>query len=292
MFWWKPGILIPDFVSLQYKIPTDINQNTVIKLQQNHIYFFYNFCRIFIIFHVYIYIYINNTKYNIYIYIILNGLGWAGPAQPTGPDSAQKVLGRFRPKMDWADLGPKKKLASPSGLGPKGKAGPGSTWPSNKTGGGNYFPPAPACRTLFVLHVEEKRKNKTQEWGRRRVTWRGGGGGAGVAAAAGGGAGAGAAGGGGIWLSDGGSGAAVSSREGGSSSSLVLRFLSLSFSPLSSSSLVFFPPFFLSFGSLFFLSPFSLFRFFFVLLYSPLFFCSFLLLSVPSPLRCCVGCYL
>jgi len=44
--------------------------------------------------------------------------------------------------------------------------------------------------------------------------------------------------------SDGGSGAAVSSREGGSSSSLVLRFLSLSFSPLSSSSLVFFPLFF------------------------------------------------
>jgi len=34
-------------------------------------------------------------------------MGWAGPAQPTGPDSAQKVLGRFRPKMDWADLGPK-----------------------------------------------------------------------------------------------------------------------------------------------------------------------------------------
>ena len=42
-------------------------------------------------------------------------------------------------------------------------------------------------------------------------------------------------------LTDGGSGAAVSNREGVPSSSLVLRFLSLSFSPRSSSSLVFFP---------------------------------------------------
>jgi hypothetical protein len=49
-------------------------------------------------------------------------MGWAGPAQPTGPDSAQncwadfgpKLLGRFRPKMDWADLGPKEKYS----LGP------------------------------------------------------------------------------------------------------------------------------------------------------------------------------
>ena len=37
-------------------------------------------------------------------------MGWAGPAQPTGPDSAPKLVGRFRPKMDWADLGPKKIL--------------------------------------------------------------------------------------------------------------------------------------------------------------------------------------
>ena len=37
-------------------------------------------------------------------------MGWAGPAQLTGPDSAPKLVGRFRPKMDWADLGPKKTL--------------------------------------------------------------------------------------------------------------------------------------------------------------------------------------
>jgi len=42
----------------------------------------------------------------------------------------------------------------------------------------------------------------------------------------------------------------------------VLCFLSLSFSPLSSFSLVFFPPVFLSFGSPFFFSPVSLFWFF------------------------------
>jgi len=34
-------------------------------------------------------------------------MGWAGPAQPTGPDSAQKCWADFGPKMDWADLGPK-----------------------------------------------------------------------------------------------------------------------------------------------------------------------------------------
>ena len=82
--------------------------------------------------------------------------------------------------------------------GPEDWAGPGSAWPSNQNGRGELFsPPTPACRTLFVLHAEKKRKNKMQEMRGRRVTWRGGGGGAGVAAAAGGGAGAGAVGGGG-----------------------------------------------------------------------------------------------
>ena len=104
-------------------------------------------------------------------------MGWAGPAQPTGPDSAQncwadfgpkwigpisaqkrlfwarpgpedraglspKLLGRFRPTMDWAALGPKQKLfwARP---GPEDKAGPGSAWPSNQNGRGELFPPGP-----------------------------------------------------------------------------------------------------------------------------------------------------
>jgi len=86
-------------------------------------------------------------------------MGWAGPAQPTGPDSAPNVLGRFRPKMYWADLGPKKLLSS-SGPDPAQKTGLGQDppGPAIKTGGGNYFPPTPACRTLFVLHAEKKRK--------------------------------------------------------------------------------------------------------------------------------------
>ena len=39
MSWRKPGILIPDFYLYSIKIQTDIDQNTVIKLQQNHIFF-------------------------------------------------------------------------------------------------------------------------------------------------------------------------------------------------------------------------------------------------------------
>ena len=78
--------------------------------------------------------------------------------------------------MDWADLGPTKSdilfWARP---GPEDRAGPGPTWPSNKTGGGNYFSPhSPACRTLFVLHAGNKTKRHNK--GGRRITWCGGGG--------------------------------------------------------------------------------------------------------------------
>ena len=94
--------------------------------------------------------------------------------------------------------------------------------------------------------------------------------------------------------SDGGSGAAVSSREGIPSSSLVLRFLSLSFSPLSSSSLVFFPPPFPFFRFTLLPLPFLSLSVFSVLL-SLLCFFRFLLLPPvrsPRPPCCCVGCYL
>jgi len=96
-------------------------------------------------------------------------MGWAGPAQPTGPDSAQNGLGRSRPKkklniLFWARPGP------------EDRAGPGSAWPKPKRGGGNYFPPTPACRTLLVLHAgKETKKNKRENEGGRKVTWRGGG---------------------------------------------------------------------------------------------------------------------
>jgi hypothetical protein len=38
MFSQKPGILIPDLYLYSIKMPTDIDQNTVIKLQQNPIF--------------------------------------------------------------------------------------------------------------------------------------------------------------------------------------------------------------------------------------------------------------
>jgi len=142
-------------------------------------------------------------------------MGWAGPAQPTGPDSAQncwadfgpkwigpisaqktlqgqtrprrqgwsgptdwvrlspKLLGRFRPKMDWADLGPKQILfwARP---GPEDRAGPGSAWPSNQNGRGELFSPHPcmqnanrsACR-------EEKKKMNARMRGKKSYLARG-----------------------------------------------------------------------------------------------------------------------
>ena len=77
-------------------------------------------------------------------------MGWAGLAQPTGPDSAQNGLGRFRPK----------KLISPSGPGPAQKAGPGKDppGPATKTGGGNYFPPHPCMQNAIRSTCREEKK--------------------------------------------------------------------------------------------------------------------------------------
>jgi len=63
-------------------------------------------------------------------------MGWAGPAQPTGPNSAQ---------ICWADFGPKwigpisaqKKIIFWARPGPEDRAGPGPAWRRLKTGGGN-----------------------------------------------------------------------------------------------------------------------------------------------------------
>ena len=77
-------------------------------------------------------------------------MGWAGPAQPTGPDSAPNVLGRFRPKMDWADIGPKTSI-------------PFWARPSNKTGGGELFPPRSCMQNAIRSACRGKEKNKTQE---------------------------------------------------------------------------------------------------------------------------------
>jgi len=91
-------------------------------------------------------------------------MGWAGPAQPTGPDSAPKVLGRSQPKMDWADLGPTKSdilfWARP---GPEGRAGPGPTWSSNNTGGGNYFPPTLLHAERYSFCMQGTKQNATMK---------------------------------------------------------------------------------------------------------------------------------
>ena len=41
-------------------------------------------------------------------------MGRAGPTQLTGPDSAQKGLGRSRPRRDWADLKRSRQPTQPS----------------------------------------------------------------------------------------------------------------------------------------------------------------------------------
>jgi len=70
--WRKPGILIPDLYIYSIKIQTDIDQNTVIKLQKNHKFFE-------IIFEEFL-----------FFYLLLFFLGWTqlGPrgwAQPSRP---------------------------------------------------------------------------------------------------------------------------------------------------------------------------------------------------------------
>jgi hypothetical protein len=108
-------MLIPDLYLYSIKIPTDINQNTVIKLQQNHIYFFIIFKKFY-----------NNFFSYIYIYIIQNNIynniksGWAGPNHWAGL-SPKPRWAEVGPKMYWADLGPKMYWTD---LGPKKCTGP------------------------------------------------------------------------------------------------------------------------------------------------------------------------
>ena len=97
-------------------------------------------------------------------------MGWAG--------LSPKLLGRFRPKMDWADLGPKKlNIIFWARPGPEDRAGPGSAWPKPKRGGGNYFPPHPCMQnaTRSACGEGNEKKNKRENEGGRKVTWRGGG---------------------------------------------------------------------------------------------------------------------
>jgi hypothetical protein len=69
-------------------------------------------------------------------------VGRAGPTQLTGPDSAQKGLGRSRPSRDWADLGPtKSSIFIWAGPGPDSRDGPESVRPTNTRLGQNQSGP-------------------------------------------------------------------------------------------------------------------------------------------------------
>jgi len=87
-------------------------------------------------------------------------MGWAGPAQPTGPDSAQKVLSRLS-AQEWIGPISAHKLVFSSGPDPAQKAGlgqdqpgpstrlagPEQVWPSTRNQRGELFPP-------ILLHAE------------------------------------------------------------------------------------------------------------------------------------------
>jgi len=160
-------------------------------------------------------------------------MGWAGPAQPTGPDSAPKVLGRFRPKMDWADLGPKNNILFWARPGPEYRAGPDSAQKArlgqdppgpDQNGRGELISPHPCMQNAIRSACREGKTNKSQNRGEEELP------GTEVVAAL-------------VLLVllEAVLVLVLLEAEGVPSSSLVLRFLSLSFSPLSSSSLVFFP---------------------------------------------------
>ena len=217
-------------------------------------------------------------------------MGWAGPAQPTGPDSAQNC---------WADLGPKwvgpisaqnkKHIIFWARPGPEDRAGPGSAWPKPKRGrGGIIFPPPLHAERYSFCMQGTKRENKREGEGEEKLP------GAEAEAVAGcvsGGS-----------VVEAGSGVAAPWRRL-QAAALLSQAAERGILPLSFSSVSF--PFLLllwfSFPLFSFLSvlssssPLSLsFGFFSVLLPSPLFFSFFSprLFSSPPPHCCCVGCYL
>ena len=90
-------------------------------------------------------------------------MGWAGPAQPTGLDSAPNVLGRFRPKMDWADIGPKK-TSIPFWVRPRRQGRARINLAQKQNGRGELFPPRSCMQNAIRSACRGKeKKNKTQE---------------------------------------------------------------------------------------------------------------------------------
>ena len=171
----KTGYVNTGFVSLQYKIPTKINQNTVIKLQQNHIYFSIIFLHNFYNFFMYIYIYINNTKYNIYIYNKYNiKSGWAGPNHWAG----------LSPKQWWAEVGPKKCIGPISAqkyslLGqtrPRRLGWARTRLAQTQNGRGELISPHPCMQNAIRSACREGNKGITEQGREKSYLARGGGG--------------------------------------------------------------------------------------------------------------------
>jgi len=122
---------------------------------------------------------------------MLGGLGWAGPAQLTGLDSAQKGVGQSRPnKVFYFRLGqtwPRQSGWAKVSLAHKHiRNGPELAWPSernpsvlgqnrpgpaleNQLVGGTIFPHPPACRTN-VLHAGGKRRKPKEIKGEEKCT--------------------------------------------------------------------------------------------------------------------------
>ena len=85
-------------------------------------------------------------------------MGWAGPAQPTGPDSAQKCWADFGPKNNiliWARPGPEGR----SGPDPAQKAGLGRTRPGpDQNGWGELISPHPCMQNAIRSACREGKK--------------------------------------------------------------------------------------------------------------------------------------
>jgi len=94
-------------------------------------------------------------------------LGWAGPAQPAGPDSAPKVLGRSRPKNGLGRFRPKYYYSLLGQTRPRRQVWARIRLDQAKTGGGELFSPHPCMQ-------RRKKKINARMRGKKSYLWRGG----------------------------------------------------------------------------------------------------------------------
>ena len=84
-------------------------------------------------------------------------MGWAGPAQPTGPDSAQNCWADFGPKWIGPISAQKTDILLWARPGPEDRAGPGSAWP-RPNGRGELIPPHPCMQNAIRSACRERKK--------------------------------------------------------------------------------------------------------------------------------------